>query len=291
MKPGIINVVNKRYPQNYILRNPLMGTLIFFIFFLAFTTLYKPFEVHPSPFLSFRMTMAAYAMISSLLVFVFMIALKRIPYFSGKNEWTFLKEFASVLLILLWEGIVVYLLGFLLESPAQRLNFPTFLDSCKIAMLIGIIPFAFFSLSNFRYLLLDDVEKNFDPFNNPSGTVYPPEEIIQISSRLKKEELSFYPNQFIYAESDGNYVIFYLEDGKDIRKDIIRNSISNIEQQLSPFPHFIRTHRAFIVNLKKIKSIKGNTLGYRLRLPGTDSIIPVSRQNIAVFDECLKQLR
>ncbi|HDR51577.1 MAG TPA: LytTR family transcriptional regulator, partial [Mariniphaga anaerophila] len=54
-------------------------------------------------------------------------------------------------------------------------------------------------------------------------------------------------------------------------------------------PFFVRTHRAFIINLKKIKSKKGNSLGYRLRLQGTDSEIPVSRNNTRNFSQLLKQ--
>jgi DNA-binding LytR/AlgR family response regulator len=62
-----------------------------------------------------------------------------------------------------------------------------------------------------------------------------------------------------------------------------------VEQQLAQIPFFVRTHRAFIVNLKKIKSKKGNSLGFRLRLRGTDSEIPVSRNNTRNFSELMKQ--
>jgi len=38
------------------------------------------------------------------------------------------------------------------------------------------------------------------------------EEKVEIVSRVKKEELIFYPGQLLYAESDGNYVVFYLRE-------------------------------------------------------------------------------
>jgi DNA-binding LytR/AlgR family response regulator len=114
---------------------------------------------------------------------------------------------------------------------------------------------------------------------------------IHIISRLKKEELSFFPNQFLFAESDGNYVIFHLADDQKIRTELIRNSISEIERQLSGIPYFIRVHRAFIVNVKKVCSKKGNTLGYRLKIFDTEPEIPVSRNNVQAFDQLLKQFR
>jgi DNA-binding LytR/AlgR family response regulator len=113
----------------------------------------------------------------------------------------------------------------------------------------------------------------------------PSEDLIQISSQLKKEELSFYPSQFLYAESDGNYVVFYLSINNLVKKEIIRNSINSIEQQLSGIPYFLRIHRAFIVNLKKVRSKQGNTLGYMIKLSETEIKIPVSRKNTKDFNK------
>ena len=106
---------------------------------------------------------------------------------------------------------------------------------------------------------------------------------------LKKEKLSFFPSEFLFAESDGNYVIFHLLREEKLQKFTIRNSISNIEQQVSQIPWFFRTHRAFIINLKQIVQKKGNTAGYRLKLNKVNLEIPVSRQKTKSFDTYLKQ--
>jgi hypothetical protein len=212
--------------------------------------------------------------------------LKSIKYFSEGN-WTIVKELLSIAIILFGETIVIYYLGFIMEVPSDRWKLATFLNSCKDVYLIGVIPWAVSILLNYRHHLVPETMQDFDSVNYPAST---PErvELMQISSRLKKEELSFYPDQFIYAESDGNYVVFYLNQENHIRKEVIRNSISEIERQLSNIPFIIRTHRAFIVNVKKVCSKKGSTLGYRLKLSGTESEIPVSRQNIPNFNQLLK---
>ncbi len=283
----IKKLLNKPYPQNYILRKPVVGAMIFLAFCLVFAIIYRPLKSKAAPSLSYPMTMAIYFSVSSFFLFLIIKVLKSLKYFSESGSWTFLKELASIFLVLSVTGLTVYFLGFFIEAPAQRWNLRTFMDSFKDAFLIGIIPFGFFTLSNYRRLFVVETLHSYQAAElSPT-----PEEIIRISSTLKKEELSFYPGQFIYAESDGNYVVFYLADKQSTRKEIIRNSISNIEQQLAKIPFIIRTHRAFIVNLKKVKSKKGNTLGYQLTLSGTDSIIPVSRQHIHRFDELLKHNR
>ena len=148
----------------------------------------------------------------------------------------------------------------------------------------------FFTAINYRYLF---VSESVQSYSQPSGSLRPrqPEELVQIGSRLKKEELSFYPSQFVFAESEGNYVVFHLNSDDKIRKVMIRNSITEIEQQLSPVAFIMRTHRAYIVNVKKVRSRNGNSLGYHLKLYGSDVEIPVSRQNTQAFNQLLKQFR
>ncbi|MCA1759582.1 MAG: LytTR family transcriptional regulator, partial [Bacteroidales bacterium] len=146
-------------------------------------------------------------------------------------------------------------------------------------------PFLFFTTLNYLHWISPEVMYD----SAVSGSTSESEELLQISSQLKKESLSFYPSQLIYAESESNYVNFYLLSGDKVQKKVIRNSITDVEQQLAHIPFFARTHRAFIVNLKKIKSKKGNSLGYRLRLQGTDAEIPVSRNNTRNFSQLFRQ--
>ncbi|MBE9481770.1 MAG: LytTR family transcriptional regulator [Bacteroidetes bacterium] len=281
--------LNRKYLQNYIIKNPYIGTLIIAIFCFGFLTIYKPLSTHEARTFSYEVTMAIYCFISAIPVIVSVKVLKSIKYFSKREDWTILKELISITLILIGMGVAIYFIAFFIEIPGQRWNISTFLDSCKYAFLIGIIPFTFFAAINYRYLLITGFQLNEE--NNAIGNsvIKPSEVIIQISSKLKKEELSFYPSQFMYALSDGNYVDFYLKQNNQIKKETIRNSISSIEQQLSEIPYFFRTHRAFIVNLKMVSKKQGNTLGYRLKLVGTDFEIPVSRQKTRIFDKRFKQ--
>lgn len=280
--------LNKRYPQNYIIKNPLIGSLVFLVFCIFFVIIYKPLLTHESRFFSYNLTVAVYCFIVTIPLYGLLKILKSIKFFSDPEDWTVLKELLSVVISLIGMGITVYFSGFLLEPPSQRWNLITFFDSLLSAFLIFVVPLSFFSIINYRYLMVSDIIKQFntEAYSKSSGES---EELIRIESQLKKEELSFYPNQFIYAESDGNYTTFHLKLENQIKRKIIRNSISNIEQQLSTIPFLFRTHRAFIVNVKMIDSQKGNSLGYRLKLSDIDNEIPVSRQKTRDFDETMNR--
>ena len=285
MKGRIIKWLNIRYPQNYIIKNPFTGTLIIALFVFGFTVLYKPFNTHAARAFSYEATMAIYSLLSGIFIFLSIKILKTVKYFSNTKDWTIFKEFLSVFLVLFVLGIAIYVLGFFIETSAQRWNISTFLNSFKGAFLTGIIPLFFFTAINYPYLFSESIDLNIGNVAITGQENQPSEDLIQISSQLKKEDLSFYPSQFLYAESDGNYVVFYLSINSLVKKEIIRNSINSIEKQLSGIPYFLRIHRAFIVNLKKVRSKQGNTLGYMIKLSETEIKIPVSRNNTKDFNK------
>jgi hypothetical protein len=284
MGSRFFNFLNFRYPQNYIIRNPFVGAIILSSFFFGFSYLYRPADFHASRSLSFGATMAVYSLAGGFSLVLFTKILKNIRWFADISEWTILKELISVLIILLGISIVVYFLGFAMEANIGRWNVRTFLNSFKNVFSVGIIPFVFFMSVNYSYFFSKNIKYTGDTKTTASFSGDPAEEPVRICSQLKKESVNFYPSQFIYAESEGNYVVFYFTNNNQIRKQIIRNSITIIEKQLSGIPFILRTHRSFIVNLKKVRSKQGNILGYQLKLSDSDTKVPVSRNRVKIFD-------
>jgi hypothetical protein len=286
MNESSFALLKNHLPRNFILKNPLKGSLILYFFFFGFTLIYRPLGTHPGRFFGYELTMAFYSLFAAMAAFGIMTLLNRSSRLSGETSWNILKELAAVLITLLTMGLAVYSAGFLMEEPGGRLNFSTLLNSLLNVALAGFIPFLFFILMNHRLWLPGNEVRIPEA---PAATRGPSK--INIISQLKKEELSFYPDELIYAESDGNYVHFYLLTENKVQKKMIRNSINQIEEQLAEYPRIFRTHRAFLVNLDKIRMRKGNSLGYRLKMVGTDEEIPVSRNNTRKFIQLLNGTR
>lgn len=283
----INKIFKERYPQNFLIKKPILGTLVFLICIFVFIIIYQPLHVHNARSFSFHFTILLYCLIFSATIFILTLILKKLRFFSDCETWTFSKELLFDVIILFGISISAYFAGFVIEEPSSRWNLPTFLDSFQRASFLGIIPILLFTLLNIRYLFSPPIFQNY---TSSSGENQEEAELlVNITSKAKKEELSFYTDQFIYAESHGNYIVFHLLVKDKPHEVIIRNSISNIEQQFTNIPWFMRVHRAYIVNLKKVKSKSGNTLGYRLKLADESDAIPVSRQNISKFDRLVEQ--
>lgn len=281
------NWLNQKFPQNYIIRKPLLGTLIVAVFCYLFTILYKPRNTNSSDPFSYELTMAIYLLALMPPLYFTIRMLKLLPNFKYKSNWSFFKEIEFAFILFLILGVWNYFFGFVMENTEGRWNIYTFLDSVRSTLITGTLPYFLFTIQNSRYLFLGRSEVKSVGDNNKKRK----SELIQINSKLKKGNISLDPESFLYAESNGNYVAFYFLRGNHIEKEMVRNSIGDIEKQLSETPYLMRTHRAFIVNVNKVSQKKGNSSGYRLSIDGLDVDLPVSRQNVANYEQLELKLK
>jgi len=89
-------------------------------------------------------------------------------------------------------------------------------------------------------------------------------------------------DRILYLESADNYVIIYYLSNRKMTKQILRNSMKNIEKLFSDTP-LKRCHRSFMVNLQKIEFAEYEKSKCRVKLIGLENFIPVSRNFYPAF--------
>ena len=81
--------------------------------------------------------------------------------------------------------------------------------------------------------------------------------------------------QVIRCEADDNYTHLYL---KNKTKVIACRTLKEMEEQLQPFPHFLRVHHSYLVNLNEVtKYIRGEG-GYLVMSDGSTVTVSRSRK-------------
>lgn len=109
-----------------------------------------------------------------------------------------------------------------------------------------------------------------------------------------KECVSLLLSDFIFAESEGNYVsIHYMENpstgSEQIEKQtMLRTSMKNVVAILCVNTEIIQCHRAYIVNLRHVQSVEGRSSGIGLKLRHCDTIVPVSKSYVNEVKERIK---
>ncbi len=96
MKNWCLAWLNKKYPRNYLIENPVTGAIINALFCFIFILLYKPLQTRASPNLSFELTMAVYSIGTGLSLILFVGILGFFKWFADIKEWTILREIVSV---------------------------------------------------------------------------------------------------------------------------------------------------------------------------------------------------
>jgi hypothetical protein len=112
---------------------------------------------------------------------------------------------------------------------------------------------------------------------------------ITLTSEKLSEVVTFDSDSLLYISSADNYVeINRLENG-EVQRFLLRKTLTEIEKEVkSQCRHIERCHNSFIVNINQIKSISGNSAGYRINLNGNISPIPISRKYKDTFFKVFK---
>lgn len=167
----------------------------------------------------------------------------------------------------------------------MKFSFSTIAGFFFITLAVGFFPIIIGIFSIHHYLMNKYVEsiKNLNQriaSSDKQGKAeddQPP--AIVITSESEKEKIEIDTNSLLFIKSIENYVECYRKDGETVKTAILRSSLKRIEENLKAYPFLFRCHRTYVVNVKNIARVTGNSQGYKLVYDGVESSIPVSRGN------------
>ena len=88
-------------------------------------------------------------------------------------------------------------------------------------------------------------------------------------------------SDLLFIEAVGNYVkVCHLRD-EQVRTDMLRVTMKQMEETLQGYPMVVRCHRAFLVNLRQVEQIISHSGSTQLLIKHCHESLPVSRSNMA----------
>lgn len=113
----------------------------------------------------------------------------------------------------------------------------------------------------------------------PAITSAPTEDILTLYAENESEWIKLRPAQLVYLESTDNYVSIFYKEKEQIQKKLLRSTLTKIDNQIKP-NYIQRCHRSYMLNLRQIQYVEGNSRGLQLQLLDMEKIIPVSRKYV-----------
>lgn len=106
-------------------------------------------------------------------------------------------------------------------------------------------------------------------------------------SSAAEQSLEVHTHAIRYVEAMQNYVCVYYISENELKKEVQRETIANMEARLSGTA-IVRCHRSYLVNVDCIAQVSGNAQGLKLRLTDVpEPEVPVSRSYITALRQLL----
>ena len=215
-------------------------------------------------------------------------------WFKAEN-WTVGREIQITLLNFLLIGFCNTLYTFLIFRQPFSLSYLLYFEGITLA--VGILPVSLIVLFRHNRLLTKNLQlaremnselKQHAPTATPQPVSLPVSEtpgiydtpVLTFTSENGTEQISITSPDFLFAVAADNYVeLHYLENGIP-KKNLIRNTLTRLEEAVKQESKIVRCHRAYLVNLTQVRNFSGNAQGLKLELNGTSELIPVSRKMV-----------
>lgn len=210
------------------------------------------------------------------------------PKVFDSAKWTIRKEMVWNV----WLFSNLFVIFSLMAKFLKQIEF-TELSFFKTGAL-ALLPLVLFNLLSYNHSLKDKMVNVLDNSRKHWFKEEKPESVIQhdlkLSAENGKDVFSASTDEILVFHSSGNYIEIFWMDNQIRRKKLFRQTFAFVEQYLKDNPDFIKCHRCWIVNLKKVEALSGNSRGYFVEMNKLGFKVPISRNYISVFREQLTRV-
>ncbi|GEM_PF-4567035 len=116
----------------------------------------------------------------------------------------------------------------------------------------------------------------FEPSSEDNGPLI-------LTGENQGEKLELFYENLLAVQALDNYVNVFWEDDEQLQSTLLRNTLTNIADQVSDAVYMYRSHRSWLVNVQRVARVDGNAQGLKLSVELMDQQVPVSRNNISGY--------
>ncbi len=276
--------LNQPYPFYYNGQKLLQISCVIFFLALFFNYVIQPFEVNTN---ELKMSAFWVAFIHSLSPIVLLLLLS-IIFTQAEvytENWTLKYEFIFIIIFLFLTSIVQFLLRDIIYNNPSNWSLFYLKEELLNNFIIGSF-LAFLVVSgnlNIQFYKNTEQASTF----NLNLKVKKSEVInteIFIETEAKSESFQLEIKNFVFAQSQGNYVELWIKNDHGTKPVLKRLKLKDLEHLLQAFSTIVRTHRSYLLNIDFIENVNGNAQGYKINLKNCNEVIPVSRNYLSEFN-------
>ena len=247
--------MKKTYPFDNSIKSHVIIAISLAIWVFVFLYFTEPLDVNQFSEREKLIFLPGYGLVAGCCYLLF-LPLQHFLYKSNNNLWTLLNEIIFLLTFCVFSITIARLFYVYIIMANDRNPYELWfmLKSIFIHAITTILPIIIigrFGLGKYKQKRLEDQK-------------------IEIKGEGNYEGIRLLVNDLISIQSSDNYIEVFYVSGNTLKKTLIRNKLSNIDEE---FSELIRTHRSFVINpfhFQTWKTEKGKhviILSYNIQVP------------------------
>lgn len=246
------------------------------LFVGLFIVIFQPFGTDRVIMPGKYLFLAGFGLITSLVLVTNYFALPALfPAWFREERWTVGRNIVFVLGHFL--GIAVLNYFYTTSVFGISRHIPGLLSMIGFTLIIGVFPTTAFTITTYVKKLKKYSQPPQPEPLSPQELATETQQYIQFTAENGKDQLRLPVTELLYIESADNYSEIVFQENEQLRKELLRSSLSRLETQIS-YDFIVRCHRSYIVNLHRVERVSGNAQGYKLHLRSLDMPVPVARK-------------
>ena len=270
-----MSIFSQPFPRESSTARKVVSSLMAGLVVALFLRFFQPFGFGHAGVQNLNLFAAGYGLVTVVVMLFFVLIESVFPKLFEEERWTVGKNILMYVIIVFVIGAAnLYYTALTtgMRITAERFfAFQMFTLSITFVVVSMLTMMTYFrSLSFFRKdaVVMEKQVQEMKPAIGGDGLI--------LESDGGKEKLELEKDALYYISAADNYsrVVFRKKD--EVGSVLMRGSLKMMEEQLKR-AEVIRCHRSYIVNLRKVSRVSGNSQGYRLHFEGLEETVPVSR--------------
>ena len=273
---------DRPYPRIHDNWVKLMLTCFIALVSFLILVIFKPFGLHQVEDITFFAGYGANAFIA--LFCHYFVLPKLLPRYFDYDQWTVGREYIFYISVL----VMISILNYFYNSTIGLEISPQygFLPFLFMTTAVGALPTLLMLYITERVAKRNNEEKaesaNKQMMENQR--VEQEDNLLTITSKNKSEQdLTIKSSHFLLAKSESNYVEIYCVEDQGVRKQLVRQTLSQLQSQLLGHTNIIRCHKSYMINRSNVSKIEGNARSCVAIMNTGGLSVPISR----TFDRSL----
>lgn len=218
--------------------------------------------------------LTGYGVVTTLSIAFYYALSTRLIYKNQEQKWTVIKESIDLFLVLILSLLSCYFYFIWVFDGSFRLSrMFNFILQASLVSLLPVIGLFVFISSKYKGIIRSTLEIDEDSTDQQLS------QQITLRGTNKSEVIQTSVDSVLYVKSEDNYIILSVLQQGQVQSHMIRSTLKQIEEQLSGHT-FFKCHRSYIINTHRIDSISGNKNSAKLKISGSNQLIPVSRTKV-----------